>query len=109
MRGQPESPVHHDAFAQRGRLDRVTVAQRWKHEPGDFPAQRREEQLFAHQRDAAAHHDNFRGEQRDGLGDGPAEHFAGMRQHALGNDVAGVGCLGHGACRQLIDVLLAAI
>ena len=101
--------MHDDAFAQGGRFDGIGVGQRRKDVAGHFAPQRDKEQLFAHQRHATADHHHFRRQQRNDLGNRPAQDLAGVREHGLRDGVTFFRRLGHHASGHLIDIAVAAL
>ena len=70
---QGKRPVHHDLLAESGRHDVVATGERLEDTLGHKPSQRLEQQLFAHQRHAAADDEATRAEQGDHLANGTGQ------------------------------------
>ena len=95
--------VDHHLFAQGGRDDRIGMGQRREDVTGHVMTQGLEEHLLAGQRHAAPDHHHLRGNNRNHLGNGPAQRLHPAAQNPLRHRVAGGSRLDHHPAAELLD------
>ena len=104
---QRERTVDDDLFTKRRRDDVIGIGKRREDVAGGMEPQRVEEKMVANERHTAAHHHDFRRDERHDLRDRPSQHLAGVVQNFVRQFVSLRRGLGDDFCRERIQIMFA--